>query len=401
MTDTADQNPISFARRVTALTPSSIFRIGARASSLVKKGQDIVRLDAGEPDFGTPRFIIDAAHRALDEGFTRYTPIDGLPVLKSAIRDKLRKENNLNYQDNEVMHTCGAKQALFNACLALLEPSDEIIIPSPHWGTYPAIAKIAGAQIVEAATSFHEGFALTAETLKRCLSERTRVLILNSPNNPTGRVYSRETLAALGEVLLEYPKVVVLSDDIYEHIRFDNAPFINILNVCPSLRHRTLVINGVSKAYAMTGWRVGFAAGPADIIAKMCQLQGQTNSHTSAVSQVAAATALNGGLDEVHKMARIFASRAEQVIRGLGDMASLSFQPPHGGFYCFPDFSGIIQSLDGVENDQQMADWLLDELGVAMVPGSAFNASGFMRLSFAASEQTLEKGLKRLKQAFG
>lgn len=391
----------SFARRVDALTPSSIFRIGAKAKSLADEGHDIIRLDAGEPDFNTPQFIIDAAKKALDDGFTRYTPIGGLPILKSAIREKFRKENSLHYADDEVMHTCGAKQALFNAYLSLLSPHDEIIIPSPHWGTYPAIAKIAGARIVEAQTSFDEGFALTPETLKRCLNERTRMLILNTPNNPTGRVYSRETLSALGNVLLEYPNVVVVSDDIYEHLRFDNEPYTNILNACPSLKGRTLVINGVSKAYAMTGWRVGFVAGPANIIQKMQQLQGQTNSHTAAVSQVAAAAALNGGLEHVHKMTKVFARRAHQVTDALESISSIRVRPPHGSFYCLPDFSKVIQSLDDVENDQQMADWLLDELGVAMVPGSAFNAPGFMRLSFAADDNSLAEGLKRLKQAFG
>lgn len=370
MTNANRQHEIHFAQRVNAIKPSSIFRIGERVKQLSDEGHDIVRLDAGEPDFDTPQFIIEAAKKALDDGFTRYTPIGGLPMLKLAIRDKFRTENNLHYTDSEVMHSCGAKQALFNACMSLLEPSDEVVIPSPHWGTYPAIAKITGAKIVEAPTSFEDGFALTPEILRQSLSKRTRIVYLNSPNNPTGRIYSREALSALAEVLLEYPNVVVLSDDIYEHLRFDHEPYANIVNVCPSLKDRTLVVNGVSKAYAMTGWRVGFVGGPANIIAKMQRLQGQTNSHTAAVSQVAATAALNGGLEDVHHMARVFAQRARRVTEGLQEIASIRVQPPHGSFYCLPDFSRIIESTKGVENDQQMADWLLDELGVAMVPGS-------------------------------
>lgn len=389
-----------FAHRLDALTPSSIFRIGARAKTLSEQGRDIVRMDAGEPDFQTPQYIIDAAKQALDDGFTRYTPITGLPMLKTAIREKFRKENNLHYRDDEVMHSCGAKQTLFNACMTLLEPSDEVIIPSPHWGTYPAITNIAGARVVDARTTFEHGFTLTAETLRQCLSPRTRIVILNTPNNPTGRVYSRETLSAIANVLLEYPDVFILSDDIYEHLRFDDEPYANIVNVSPSLKNRTLVINGVSKAYAMTGWRVGFVAGPADVIQKMQQLQGQTNSHTAAVSQVAATKALESGQDDVQQMARVFAQRANLVTQSLKDIESIKVRPPHGSFYCLPDFSRVIDSLEGIENDQQMADWLLDKLGVAMVPGSAFGAPGFMRLSFATDNESLNKGLERLHRAF-
>lgn len=400
MSNAKHEHHPAFAHRLDALSPSSIFRIGARAKALSEQGRDIVRMDAGEPDFQTPKYIIDAAKQALDDGFTRYTPIGGLPMLKTAIREKFRKENNLHYNDDEVMHSCGAKQALFNACMTLLEPSDEVIIPSPHWGTYPAIANIAGARVVDARTTFDEGFTLSAETLKQCLSPRTRMVILNTPNNPTGRIYSRETLSAIGNVLLEYPEVFILSDDIYEHLRFDNEPYANILNVCPSLKERTLVINGVSKAYAMTGWRVGFVAGPADIITKMQQLQGQTSSHTAAVSQVAATTALESGLRDVHRMTQTFAQRARLVTETLNDIETIEVQPPHGSFYCLPDFSGLIESREGIENDQQMADWLLDELGVALVPGSAFGAPGFMRLSFATGTDALKKGLERLYHAF-
>ncbi|HDZ37261.1 MAG TPA: pyridoxal phosphate-dependent aminotransferase [Marinobacter sp.] len=392
---------LRIARRVEDLSGSSIFRINIKAHDLTERGQDILRLDAGEPDFDTPKSIIDAAKQALDDGFTRYTPIDGLPGLKASIQYKLKRDNNLHYNLDEIMHTCGAKQALFNACMTLLNPMDEIVIPTPNWGTYPSIANIAWARIVEAPTRYDEGFVLQPDVLEKCLSDRTRVIILNTPNNPTGQVYSREALSALGNVLLKYPDVIVLSDDIYEHLRYTDEPFVNILNVCPSLKDRTVVINGVSKAYAMTGWRVGFAAGPAQLIAEMQKLQGESTSHTAAVSQKAAEAAFNGNLDDVHKMVKAFSRRAKMVADGLSKIDAIDCHPAQGSFYCLPNFERVIGSLDGVDDDQQFGDWLLEELGIAMVPGSAFNAPGHMRLSFAASDDTLRKGLERLQKAFG
>lgn len=392
---------LRIARRVEDVSGSSIFRINKKAQSLMEQGRDILRLDAGEPDFDTPRYIIDAAKQALDDGFTRYTPIGGLPGLKEAIRYKLKRDNNLYYNADEILHTCGAKQALFNACMTLLNPMDEIVIPTPNWGTYPSIANIAWARIVEAPTRHEDGFILQPDVLEECLTERTRVIILNTPNNPTGQVYSREALSALGNVLLKYPDIFVLSDDIYEHLRYTDEPYANILNVCPSLKDRTVVINGVSKAYAMTGWRVGFAAGPAHLIAEMEKFQGQSTSHTAAVSQKAAEAAFNGNLDDVHKMVKAFRERARMVADGLARIDAIDCHPAQGSFYCLPNFERVIESLDGVDDDQQLGDWLLEELGIAMVPGSAFNALGHMRLSFAADNDTLKKGLERLQKAFG
>lgn len=367
----------------------------------MEKGKDILRLDAGEPDFATPKPIIDAAKKALDDGFTRYTPIGGLPSLKEAIRHKLRRDNNLYYNSDEILHTCGAKQALFNACMTLLNPTDEIVIPTPAWGTYPSLAIMAWARMVEAPTRYEDRFILQPEVLEACLTEQTRIVILNTPNNPTGQVYSREELSALGNVLLKYPDIFILSDDIYEHLDYTDEPYANILNVCPSLKNRTVLINGVSKAYAMTGWRVGFAAGPVDLITEMEKFQGQSTSHTAAVAQKAAEAAFNGGLDDVHNMARAFRERANMVAEGLSRIDKIDFHPAQGGFYCLPNFERVIETLDGVEDDQQLGDWLLEELGIAMVPGSAFNAPGHMRLSFAADNKTLEKGLDRLQKAFG
>lgn len=387
--------------RVEDLSESSIFRINSKAQALTERGRNILRLDAGEPDFDTPKFIIDAAKQALNDGFTRYTPIGGLPSLKNSIQQKLKRDNNLHYNNDEILTTCGAKQALFNACMTLLNPQDEIVIPTPNWGTYPSIAKISRARVVEAPTRYEDGFILQPETLEQCLSERTRIVILNTPNNPTGQVYSREALSALGNVLLKYPDVFVLSDDIYEHLIFTDEPYANILNVCPSLKNRTVLINGVSKAYAMTGWRLGFAAGPENLITEMEKFQGQSTSHTAAVSQKAAEAALTGSRDEVQHMANTFGERAELVSDGLSKIEDIDCHPAQGSFYCLPNFERVIDSLDDVEDDQQLGDWLLEELGIAMVPGSAFNAPGHMRLSFAADRNTLRDGLDRLQRSFG
>lgn len=387
------------ANRVEGIAASSITRISQQAQQLAAQGRDIVRLDAGEPDFATPAHIVDAAKAALDTGYTHYTSNGGLPEVKEAVQFKFRRDNNLYFDIEQVMVTCGAKQALFDVCMALLHPEDEVVVPAPYWGTYPAMAQLTGARMIEAPSYYGDGFMLTADALDACLGKRTRMVILNSPTNPTGRVYDRKTLSALGEVLLAYPDVFVVSDDIYEHLRYTGEPYCNILNVCPSLKRRTLVINGVSKAYAMTGWRVGFAAGPAPLIAAMEKIQGQSTSHTAAVSQKAAEAALlHGGVDA---MAEQFGARSQRVARGLQSIDAVACLPAQGSFYCLPDFSKIIASLDEVADDQQMGDWLLERLGIAMVPGSGFGAPGYMRLSFAADNDTIDTGIHRLQQTFG
>lgn len=398
--DTQD-DAFRLARRVDDLTESAIFAIKAKADALKADGMDVIHLDAGEPDFDTPNEIITAAKKALDDGFTHYTPVGGLPNLKSAIAHKLKRDNNLYYEPDQLMETCGAKQALFNAAMTLLGPNDEMLVPAPHWGTYGSIAAITGARLVNAPCRKEDGFILTPNTLEDYLTENTRIVVLNSPNNPTGQVYSREALSALGNVLLDHPNVVVLSDDIYEHLHYTGKPYANILNVCPSLKSRTVVINGVSKAYAMTGWRLGFAAGPTELITEMQKLQGQSTSHTASISQKAAEAAFNGDLDSVHEMARIFGKRAEQVREGFDKIEAIDCHPTQGGFYSFPDFSRIIDGIDGVDNDQQLGQYLLEELGLAMVPGSAFAAPGHMRLSFATDGETLARALERLQDHCG
>lgn len=389
------------ARRVKDLEASSIFRINQRAVELSKQGKDILRLDAGEPDFDTPDYIKEAAIQAIRDGYTHYTPIGGLDTLKQAVIRKFDRDNNLGYGEDEVMVTCGAKQALFDLCMTLLHPGDEVVIPSPHWGSYPAMAKVAWAQPVHAEAKRENGFVLTPDELDAKLDRRTRLVMLNSPNNPTGQVYSKEALRKLGEVILDYSDVFVVTDDIYEHLRWDGQPYYNIVNACPSIKERTVVVNGVSKGYAMTGWRVGFCGGPAELIAEMVKFQGQSTSHTAAASQMAAAKALTGDQQPVKDMAKGFEKRHRIVKEGLDKIDDVDCLASDGSFYCLPDFTRAIEKIDGVENDQQLADWIMDEAGVAMVPGESFNAPNHLRLSFASGEEDLKEAMKRLQNALG
>jgi len=390
-----------FARRVEDLEASSIFRINSKAQRLKEEGRSILRLDAGDPDFKTPEAVRAAAKRAIDVGYSHYTPITGLPELKEAIIEKFERENHLRYGDNEVMVTCGAKQALFNLFMSVLHPGDEVIIPQPYWGSYPAITQICWATPVFLETRMEDGFIPSAEALAEAITDRTRLIILNSPSNPSGQIYSKQALQTLGKVLGQYPDIFIATDDIYEHIRWDGDRYYNIVNACPELKSRTVVINGVSKAYAMTGWRVGYCAGAEDVIYQMNKLQGQSTAHTAAISQVAAAAALNGDQQCVHDMTEAYQKRHVLVERGLAGLKDVGYLPAQGTFYCLPDFTRIIDRLDGVDDDQQLADWLLDHLGIAMIPGSAFGAPGHMRLSYATSEQDIQAAMDRLIQAFG
>lgn len=390
-----------FARRVRDIETSSIFRINTKAQALKAEGRRILRLDAGDPDFETPESIKEAGRRAIDQGYSHYTEIGGLPELKDAIIKKFRRDNHLRYNENEVMVTCGAKQALFNLFMSVLHPGDEVIIPQPFWGSYPAITRICWATPVFLETRMEDGFIPSAAALEEAITERTRLVILNSPSNPSGQVLGKQALEDLGRVLERYPDVFIATDDIYEHLRWDGDRYYNIVNVCPALKDRTVVINGVSKAYAMTGWRVGFCGGSEDVIHQMSKLQGQSTAHTAAVSQVAAVAALSGDQQCVRDMVDAYRKRHALVERGLGRLDGVDYLPAKGTFYCLPDFTRIIDRLEGVDNDQQLADWLLDHVGIAMVPGSAFGAPGHLRLSYATSEQAIEEALGRLQTAFG
>lgn len=389
------------SQRVARLPTSPTLAISARAKELAAAGHDVLNLSAGEPDFDTPAFIRRAACEALERGATRYTAADGTPELKAAIAGKFKRDNSLEYATNEIIATSGAKQALFNACLSALDPGDEVLIPAPYWVSYPAVAQLAEAKPVILPCSAERGFKLTPETLERAISAKTRLLILNSPSNPAGAVYSSAELTALGEVLARHEQVLVITDDIYEHLIYDHdKPFANVVMTVPTLRERTLVVNGVSKAYAMTGWRLGYAAGPAWWIAGMKKIQSQSTSNPAAVSQAAAAAALNGDQECVNAMRSAFKGRRDRFVAGLQQVSGVRCKMPDGAFYVFVDCREAIR-VCGLDNDLAFAEWLLDGPQLAAVPGSAFGLEGFMRFSYACSQTTLDAAVERLARALG
>jgi len=388
-----------YAPRVERIQPSLTLQINAEAAAMERGHEDVARLGAGEPDFDTPDAIKRAAHSAIDEGDTGYTAVCGTPALREAVRRKFQRDNGLDFTDEQVMVTCGAKQALYDICQTLLRPGDEAIIPRPYWVTYPAQVMMAEAEPVFVDTDEENGFRLSADELAGAIGERTRVVFVNSPNNPTGRVYSRDELGAVAEVLRQHPGVYVISDDIYEHIHWNGEPFRNLLNVAPDLGERCLVVNGVSKAYAMTGWRVGFAGGPAEVIAEMAKVQGQSTAGTSSVSQRAAVEALEGDQTVVRDMVAEFKRRHDHIVPALDALPGVHCPTSEGTFYAFPDMREVIERTDGVSDDMELAEWLLHEVEVAVVPGSGFGLPGHMRVSFAAGMDTIDKALSRLKQA--
>lgn len=387
------------SQRISQLPASPTLAISAKAKELAAAGRDVLNLSAGEPDFDTPAFICRAACEALERGDTRYTPADGTAELKAAIRAKLKRENGLEYEANEIIAATGAKQALFNACVATLDPGDEVLIPAPYWVSYPAQARLAGATPVYVPCPAEQGFKLTPEALERAVTGNTRMLMLNSPNNPSGAVYSRDELAALGEVLLRHENVLVVTDDIYEHLIYNpDKPFANIVMAAPALRERTLVVNGVSKAYAMTGWRLGYAAGPAWLVGAMKKLQSQSTSNPATASQAGAVAALNGDQGCVAEMRAAFRARRDRFVAGLNSVPGLSCALPDGAFYAFVDCREAI-AAKGLKNDLEFADWLLDGPELAAVPGSAFGIEGFVRFSYASDQATLDAAVERLGRA--
>jgi aspartate aminotransferase len=381
--------------RVQRIQPSPTLAVTARAAELRDQGRDVIGLGAGEPDFTTPQPIRQAAADAVEAGHTKYTPVDGIAPLKRAIIDKFRQDNGLEYAPEEVMVSCGGKQVVFNLALALLQEGDEAVIPAPYWVSYPDIVKLAGAEPVSIATDDTAGFKITAHQLERALTERSRLLVLNSPSNPTGAVYSETELQALAEVIRRHPQLVVLTDDIYEKILLGALPFANILSVAPDLKDRTVVLNGVSKAYAMTGWRIGYAAGPRDAIGAMKKLQSQSTSNPAAVSQYAALAALESGDELIGPMVEAFRERHNYVAEALNALPYVSCRRAEGAFYVFPSFHEAIQALE-LADDVALATHLLDTAGVALVPGSAFGAPGYMRLSFATDLSSLKDAMDRL-----
>jgi len=370
----------------------------ALAARLRAEGRDIISLGAGEPDFDTPQPIKDAAIDAIAAGATKYTPIDGTAELKAAIRRKFRRDNHLDYSPAQIIVTCGAKQSLYNLCLALLGSGDEAIIPAPYWVSYPDMVKLSDAKPVIVEAGIEQDFRITAAQLGDAITERTKLLFLNSPSNPTGASYSRSDFEALGKVVERYPNMVVASDEIYESIHWADEPFISFATACPALVDRTVTVNGVSKAYAMTGWRIGYAAGPETLISAMTTIQSQSTSNPCSISQKAAEAALDGDQIVVTDMVAAYRQRHDFVVGALNDIPGFECRPGEGTFYAFPRVTGAIGSL-GLKNDVELNEFLLNEANVALVPGSAFGAAGYLRLSFACSMESLEEAVKRIRHA--
>ena len=388
---------VAVSKRMARVQPSATGAVLARATELRAAGRDIISLGAGEPDFDTPEAIRQAAVEAIATGATRYTPVDGTAELKTAICNKFRRENGLEFDVAQVIVTSGAKQALFNLCLALLGPGDEAIVPAPYWVSYPHMVRLAGAEAVIIDAGIEQDFKITPAQLEGALTANTRLLILNSPSNPTGASYTRAELAALGQVLEQWPDVVVAEDDIYEHIHWAEEPFVSFAAACPTLAGRTLTTNGVSKAYAMTGWRIGYAAGPEALISAMRTVQSQSTSNPCSISQQAALAALEGDQAPVAEMAAAYRSRHDLVVEALNRLPGVACRPGEGTFYAFPKVTGALKSLD-VADDLALTELLLEKANVAIVPGSAFGAPGYIRLSFASSEATLIEALNRIEQ---
>jgi aspartate aminotransferase len=386
---------LQIAQRVQAIKPSPTLAVTARAAELRAAGHDIIGLGAGEPDFDTPRHIKEAAVAALDKGYTKYTPVDGIPELKQAVINKFARDNQLTYGMKQVLVSCGGKQSFYNMAQALLNPGDEVIIPAPYWVSYPDMVMLADGEPVIISGDIQQGFKITPRQLEAAITDKTKLFVINSPSNPTGVHYTPDELAELGAVLLNHPKVIVATDDMYEHILWEGGPFKNIVNMCPDLYDRTVVLNGVSKAYAMTGWRIGYAGGPEQLIQKMKTIQSQSTSNPTSISQYGALAALEGDQSFIQNMVGIFKKRHDFVLESLRKINGVECQPCQGTFYIFPSMLRVMERL-GVKTDVELGEFLLEKAKVAVVPGSAFGAPGFMRISFATSMENLEKAMERL-----
>lgn len=389
------------SERVKRVKPSATIAVSMKAAELKAQGRDILSLSMGEPDFDTPDHVKEAAIQAIRDGQTKYTAVDGTPELKDAIAGKLKRDNGFDYSAGQILASNGAKHSIYNLMVALLNHGDEVIVPAPYWVSYPDMARLVDAEPVILETGPQQQFKLTPEQLEAAITDRTRLLMLNSPSNPTGMAYTKAEFAALGEVLAKHPDIVVCSDEIYEHIWWANEPFCSPLHASPDLAGRTVLVNGVSKAYAMTGWRIGFAAGPEELITEMKKVQGQSTSNPSSISQAAAAAALGGDQSPVAPMVRAFRERHDYIVEALDGLPGVECLPGQGAFYAFPSMRGAIQAIDGVDDDVQLAEHLLEQAGVALVPGSAFGGPGHLRVSFAAGMDTLEEAVRRLGDALG
>ncbi len=388
----------SLSQRVQNIKPSATLAITAQAKALKAAGEDIIGLGAGEPDFDTPDHIKQAAIEAINAGQTKYTAVDGTPELKNAVINKFKRDNQLNYESNQILVSCGGKHSFFNLVQALLNSLDEVIIPAPYWVSYPDIVTLAEGVPVIIEASIDSGFKITPDQLAASITPKTRLVVINSPSNPTGVTYSHAEIKALGEVLVKHPNIIVATDDIYEHIGWNDEPFANIVTLCPELYDRSVVLNGVSKAYSMTGWRIGYAGGPEWLIGAMKKIQSQSTSNPSSISQAAARAALDGDQSCIQTMVTAFKERHDYVVGRLNQMKGVQCLPSQGAFYSFPDCREAISNL-GLADDLAFAEQLITQSGVAMIPGTPFGAPGYMRLSFATSQENLTKALDRMEQA--
>lgn len=391
------------ASRLNRIKPSPSSMAGLRARELRRAGRDIVGLTTGEPDFDTPPNVCEAVVRAMAASQTKYTDVGGTPELKAAVIEKFRRENGLAYTPNEIIVGTGGKQVIFNALMCTLEPGDEVIVPAPYWVSYPDITLLAEGRPVVVTCRPQDGFKLRPEALESAITPRTRWLVLNAPNNPSGATYTREELKGLAEVLLRHPHVWVMTDDIYEHVLYDDRRFYTIAQVEPALKQRTLTINGVSKAYAMTGWRIGYAGAPAELIKAMVKLQSQSTSNPSSIGQAAALEALSGPQDFIAERTRIFQERRDWVVGELNRIPGVSCHLPEGAFYVYPSCAGVIgrKTPEGqvVSTDSDFVLYLLESQNLAVLQGEAYGLSPFFRISFATSMQTLQEGCRRLRLA--
>lgn len=391
---------INLSQRVKAVKPSATLAITAKAKALKAEGKNIIGLGAGEPDFDTPEHIKNAAIKAINDGFTKYTAVPGTPELKQAICDKFKRDNQLDYTPEQVLVSSGGKQSFYNLCQALLNPGDEVLIPAPYWVSYPDMALLADAKPVIIETGLEQNFKVSPDQLRAHITDKSRLIVLNSPSNPTGVCYTEAELRALGEVLQDYPELVIASDDMYEHILWAEESYKTIAQICPQLNERIITLNGVSKAYSMTGWRIGYAAGPQELIGAMTKIQSQSTSNACSISQAAALEALNGDQSCIQKMLVEFKKRHDYIVASLNEIPGVKAIESQGAFYSFPNVEGLIEQTAGIANDVELSAYILEKAEVALVPGSAFGAPGYVRLSFATSMENLQESIARLKKLF-
>lgn len=391
------------ASRLGRIKPSPTIAVTQKARELKAQGRDVIGLGAGEPDFDTPDFVKEAAIKAIRDGMTKYTAVAGTLELREAIQRKFSRENGLDYTPDEITVGCGGKQVIYNAIMATVEPGDQVIIPAPYWVSYPDIVLLSEGEPVFVDCPESDGFKLTPAALEAAITERTKWIILNSPSNPSGAAYSRDEMKALTDVLLRHPHVWVMTDDMYEHILYDDMEFVTPAQVAPGLRDRTLTVNGVSKAYCMTGWRVGYAGGPLELVQAMNKIQSQSSTHTSSISQAAAAAALDGPQDFMVEHTRVFRERRDLVVAMLNQAEGLSCREPEGAFYVYPSCAGAVgrKSPDGttIAGDEDFVTYLLESEGVAAVHGEAFGLSPHFRISYATSTELLEEACRRIQRA--